>query len=900
MATRRPRIAQSIITRSELELFGWSTPRFACRYYAAPDSPFFLNARRLAVLLDQGPAFISRRRTGRRNPDLGDNPTYLTTPAELLRDQSPIADCYLGRPAAVSSYHLIQVALAAAYGEASSAGENLSWLGTPYMQHIKLVGGGLCAQAVCFMATTLMHDHAAGVYGLAEITHFATNYDAALDSPKTNELSLSGLHLADIVRYFSAIGLQATWQCVLREPDRPGVRSASESEALKRRRSLHHEQALRAYLLSNMPVILLVDCGLMNREIYPENPRPEVMRPVELEAGREYRHAIVLVGTSDDALPDRDAISARKFCFNDPLWLPFMTATASQLNNSAAKARGSSSLRTEFHFLAITPKEVRLPFANAVSLEQLEQLQPDGYRHESFALNPHRYRQGLLDDLLRRQESPPRRRPSDQYPVEHVRLIQAKDFARTVEELPEPGPWANSEFDRRQILLRSLPTLRPLLEGLDRREKNWLWVQFLYNQIRIWNAELESPARAFHVTLVFGPDAWKPEPGFGPSPIETIDSGNASPSKPADIIPTLPLTPSFVTSFAARGLEEGLTSWPALDCPTHECAHAELYAFMQKDADTFLKPHLPATDYLPAVRQMSLLAKADRTILRTIADALSSIVRSDGRSISFSSMATFVSELSASPLRRREVKEARLALTFLVRLARELQQLDHPMAAIEIVAGSLVDGVWPAYENDGSNTFGASLRDARHAMRALLKRLRSVANIIHETRSFDGGPDRPISLAVELEPGPLYLLGNLKRVTEFSALVSQDPLLAPIVGLNLDVPHWFLSQIDPSTVAPEVLFRICHVHLSDHAKGHFSDGVLLSHNGESTFKPWMNLLQRRIHEKPPAGFVAPPFSGFISIEHEACKSSEMLATSLDRLWRLLGRPVERTSPPGKG
>ena len=78
-----------------------------------------------------------------------------------------MGDCVLPIPTRLKDFHVLREKLGKIYGE------EYDIPGTPYIRHIDLAGGGLCAQAVCFMATLLLHRYARGVYGLADITILA-------------------------------------------------------------------------------------------------------------------------------------------------------------------------------------------------------------------------------------------------------------------------------------------------------------------------------------------------------------------------------------------------------------------------------------------------------------------------------------------------------------------------------------------------------------------------------------------------------------------------------------------------------------------------------------------------------------------------------------------------------
>jgi hypothetical protein len=181
------------------------------------------------------------------------------------------------------------------------------------------------------------------------------------------------------------------------------------------------------------------------------------------------------------------------------------------------------------------------------------------------------------------------------------------------------------------------------------------------------------------------------------------------------------------------------------------------------------------------------------------------------------------------------------------------------------------------------------------ALERLLQRLEPVALAAQSL----GQP--AIHLALELEPGPLYVLGGLSSLRRLCRRLDRTDRLArtlsPVVGLNLDIPHWaFLAGIDSQDIVADktIYRRIIHGHISDHSSGHFGDGVLGAIHDLEAFEPWFRLLAQRHTDPPQTGY--PAFSGFLCNEIEAAKDSEMVQEAVKRAWRLL-RPGATSAPP---
>src|SRR6266540_720720 len=144
------RIAPSIISRSECELFGLSMPRFAFRLYLDSNHASFINIRRLGTMCAQSRAW------GRRRPDSAQwrQIPFIQEvqprghPAWVLCKNVCIADCLLQMPEQVLRFnsdgtakdittdrlHVLTTHLGGAYGEREGV------RGTPFARNMPLVG----------------------------------------------------------------------------------------------------------------------------------------------------------------------------------------------------------------------------------------------------------------------------------------------------------------------------------------------------------------------------------------------------------------------------------------------------------------------------------------------------------------------------------------------------------------------------------------------------------------------------------------------------------------------------------------------------------------------------------------------------------------------------------------
>ena len=355
------RIAPSIVVRSETELLGITSPRFAIRAYLASNS--FTNIRRRKVTRNQ----IRQAHTGKLAEELI---------ASIGKDRAQwIADSLLAPPQRLKEqgFEFITCDFAHDYGEPDTPEGHI-----PFVTHIE-VGGGLCAQAATFMALCLANSKT--VYGIAEITKLA--------SSDSNSFDIHGLTPDSIVELLSEdeIALSGLKQGVL------GVTPNAM-------RQIHN--ALRSYCLSNVPSLVSVSMSRMwgghkmieTRDVTEQqvfNPiikngktsvdDPDYSKlplgfdvPTHQYASRTVEnttrdhHVVVVVGASDSQL-----------AINDPATFPFITCSIEQLFDARAydlknRERHIGKLLQEMllaplNVISAAPKKVRMPLLGVQARE---------------------------------------------------------------------------------------------------------------------------------------------------------------------------------------------------------------------------------------------------------------------------------------------------------------------------------------------------------------------------------------------------------------------------------------------------------------------------------------------------------------------------------------------------
>jgi len=473
------RFAPSIIVRSEAQLFGISMPRFALRLLL-PGNAGLVNCRRIDDFIDaaEGDGFVvwgnrlSHSGSSKNDSitrELGSKPL-----GEILlqENQSCIADCLLALPSSYSTRDctLLTVDLQLAYGEIYAPSQRAAVGETkptqcysPYVKTIDL-GGGLCAQSVCYMATAFL-DYANAIYGLSEITALAHNDDC-------QELRISGLTLDEICRYFSRIGLNGIQQLPVSSTF--GFKR-SDADVQK-----EFEIAIESYIRSGFPVLLPTDMGLLAAQVYPQNGITD-----SAASEQEHKHhAIILVGFYSDPLN-----STFRVIFHDPAYFPFMNASAGELAEAGFYSRDEGDPEKRL-IISVTPAKVKLPLL----WWRRGQAEP--------------CERGLIW-LSRDMRGIPKKM---QFPPGYGRflLLRVDQFSDEM-CLSFLGPKANTFAHRVQGLKAGISSRF----GWDR--SHWVWLEDIEDMIIIWDAEAEPQAadgtvyrssfnKYFKATLVTDPE----------------------------------------------------------------------------------------------------------------------------------------------------------------------------------------------------------------------------------------------------------------------------------------------------------------------------------------------------------------------------------------------------------
>jgi YD repeat-containing protein len=211
---------------------------------------------------------------------------------------------------------------------------------------------------------------------------------------------------------------------------------------------------------------------------------------------------------------------------------------------------------------------------------------------------------------------------------------------------------------------------------------------------------------------------------------------------------------------------------------------------------------------------------------------------------------------------------------------------------IVLAVGSRIERIQISGRSEHGKSLFLTERPTGHVLEVLMSRLERIVR--HAGLKTDEG----ISLAIELEPGPLYAINKMSTLQEMAARLTRNPLLSKVVGFNLDFAHFTLAGITPCELAVDdaVCSRITHACFSDVGPGNFGnlalgEGSVGSNPGDSdklaVFKEWVTFLEARLLKAPEASRVV-AFSPHVSLELEAAGSMSWIMSSIATLRRLIG------------
>lgn len=832
-------MAPSLVARSECELFGVSAPRFAVRARLKDGS--FANLRRLGFLQTVLRGWAAVNLQGEQDgikPDVEVIKKKLSPADLLIAEERIIADSFfVPSESRRAKFHIICTTISTAYGECLDGSDPE---GVPFVQHMRL-GGGLCAQAVCLAAGILMHKYASEVVGVSEITARAT----ANQISNSCWLRIGGLNAPNIAVYLKQVDLGGAIQKL---PNCYETQPSVAEEVI--------QLALRAYVLSNCPVIALTDTRFMEAPY----SRLGIIAPSDK---RRRGHCVLIVGCA------RSDPSA--FLMNDPAQLPFMEISCQEIISARPEKRREGrevkqlgSKQDAFTCIPVTPGIVRVPLLDAT-------LPKPGF--------------GLytVDYRLRTEKELRAGLPAQ---IDEMYAQSLSEKTRFLLLPPHGDDWSH--------LAEHLPDSEQVIEKIRQaREageiKSWVWLQIREDRIVVWNAT-NGPCRSmFHaLRLILGVLYRNDNAQWGfesnADPVEkdlqdepSVDRLCVKPPSDSGLlaltIPRTKLMPSIISSIQcvplSTSLREARLCWPP-DVPRH----CDAYLLMQTEK------------YLTGTTAASFMAAnvSNQSCIQAVANHIASECKQTG--FTLCAFASFIPTLTFSP-NTIAAREARDALCFMYRVAMSVQNVDcGRVHAIEVVCGSRVNGLFPAIDmrNEAQHPYiskrirAAALESDAVASSNIVHNLEIVAKSLRHELDLEYGP----VFALELEPGPLFAIRDWDTLQSIAANLPEERLF----GFNLDIAHWALAKIDAKKVETEekVFNRIVHAHLSGwyHDGAHFGDLPPLLLNEPHSFFPWLDLLYRRLNSNK-----LPRFSGHIALELEACRSEDWTQRGILDMIKLL-------------
>jgi hypothetical protein len=885
-----PRMAPSLICKSEVELFGRSMPRFGFRIQTADGG--FLNVRRLASF------------AGQLYPDN----LVPREVIELVRNAPCVADAFLKPPSRnTNDWHYLSAPFAKVCGELEHESADIQL--TPFVRHMK-PGGGMCAQAVSFMAAALHRDLDAPVHGMPEITFIATEKNGIPPA----SISFDGLSTSEIAHYFNSKRndrLAARWEASkLLFPAATSLNDPAASLIAD------YEHALRCYILSNVPVIAPVDVGRMQGisgsdtiNYYQTNVsgsqtmtllndpltdpdrvsifKKNGLRNLEHSAEqlKELAHVVLVVGctkksTGDDFAPERYGKNAETlFAFNDPAHFPFMTANAHDLVLVSSYTSSESPVETMLlgWMLPVVPRAVKMPL--------LDESEGDaaGILNISHTLKDISFKcpNGTeVKKILSGERKP------------QFRLIQCTrtEIFRQTQEILQ---WDTNKVET---------TYGRFFEHFsDDRNAPWCWLEIDHANVLLWDAQKSIPKAdllSLGEAAVLGKTAndadivrervWQFADliliGAYVQDLKGISVFARAPVPSASIVTPLPslsarLTPCLLTSF------EVVRSW---DDVSKQCQDecVEFYMFMQKTAEQIFVPKPPAKwnlrnllkrrrppveplEHSSALQFMAANSTNEKLKVRVATTLLASHPQ-------IVAIATYLPSLCAGERGPdTDINPALLALEFVLGVIIEMKKKAPERAPkiLELVGGTRL--LARVDVNPKTGNYDVRCIEEHFAIENIIECVAQVLPLIDQA---------DIEVAFEFEPSCLMALGSIRALQIFIANLQKRAIDDPRwkrVGLNLDIAHFaFIEGCRPSFVPPEILDYAVHAHISLHTRGHFADGILEDDEMSSNSKKhraleWLRTIANLKNEKRAKGFV--------SLELECAKTWSQVERSFNRL-----------------
>ena len=232
---------------------------------------------------------------------------------------------------------------------------------------------------------------------------------------------------------------------------------------------------------------------------------------------------------------------------------------------------------------------------------------------------------------------------------------------------------------------------------------------------------------------------------------------------------------------------------------------------------------------------------------------------------------------------------AERAIANTARLALRLKKaglMEH--AVVEVVCGSILDRCRCRSCEEKRQEAGEDrrqdivIRSERNTKIELL--CDRLLDVVGQVRGSAEGSDPDWALALELEPGPNYVLNSKTAIDGLIALLRDDAKYEPLrrhVGLNVDIAHMNIAGVEARDLV-EYRDWILHAHLCNHPGMHTRDQVVgvwipvERYCGENY--PYLRLLAEIDESSPDRQ--GRPFTRTVALELEGCSRINWVHRSL--------------------
>jgi hypothetical protein len=225
--------------------------------------------------------------------------------------------------------------------------------------------------------------------------------------------------------------------------------------------------------------------------------------------------------------------------------------------------------------------------------------------------------------------------------------------------------------------------------------------------------------------------------------------------------------------------------------------------------------------------------------------------------------------------------EALKATYCIMRIAEAYNNIsENKIRVVEIVGGSLISKqeLISLPKGDETGCFAAA---------AVLSKEEATRRILDALEKLVKDTPGDISIALELEPGPLAIVSGWDDFVRVAKDIEARHILKNRVGFNCNVANWSLGDIslqdinnDLHATFPQVAARILHVHVSDFGKGHLGDLDPMTVNDKTFFIAWLHNICRAYTVAKQNGLNP---SGHVSLELELPESREILCSAIGNI-----------------